>query len=138
MKLQICDCVRAANSHEYIRVKNEEYRKDYEKALAECEQNRPDSFKSWSEEHLSKILSSYNEWDKFTKEERSWLKCRLSVELLKNLRYVGQLPPCGRVPIVVDQDFQYLYRELRIDPNLIKRVSNNVETEQKDLAGVPS
>ena len=136
-----CDCVHAANSPEYIRAKNEEYRKNYEKALAECEQNRPDSFKSWSEELLSKILGSYKEWDKFTKEERSWLKCRLSVELLKNLHYVGQLPPCCRVPIVVDQDFQYLYRELRIDPNLVKRVSkgaDNVEPEQEDLAGTPS
>ena len=137
MKFPTCDCVHTANSPEYIRAKNEEYRKNYEKALAECEQNRPDSFKSWSEEHLSKILGSYKEWDKFTKEERSWLKCRLSVELLKNLRYVGQLPPCCRVPIVVDQDFQYLYRELRIDPNLIKRMSNE-KSLQEDLAGTSS
>ena len=121
MKLTTCDCVRAANSPEYIRAKNEEYRKKYEKALAECERNRPDSFKSWSEERTNKVLRSYKEWDKFTKEERSWLRCRLAVELIKSLRYVGQLPPCGRVPIVVDQDFQYLYRELRIDPNLVKK-----------------
>lgn len=116
-------CVHCANSPEFIRAKNEEYRKDYEKALAECEQNRPESFKTWSEEYTNKILRSYNEWDKFTKEERSWLKRRLEVELLKSLRYVGQLPPCCRAPIVVDQDFQYLYRELRIDPDLVKRVS---------------
>ena len=94
MNCSICDCARAANSPEYIRAKNEEYRKNYEKALAECEQIRPDSFKSWSEEHTNKILRSYEEWDKFTKEERSWLKLRLEVELLKSLRYVGQLPPC--------------------------------------------
>ena len=119
----ICDYIAAANSPEFIRAKNEEYRKNYEKALAECEQNRPESFKSWSEEYTSKILRSYEEWDKFTKEERSWLKCRLTVELLKSLRYVGQLPPCGRAPIIVDQDFYYLYQGLRIDPDLVKRVA---------------
>ena len=119
---RICDCIATANSPEFIRAKNEEYRKGYEKALAECEQNRPESFKSWSEERISKIIRSYEKWDIFTKEERSWLKCRLAVELLKDLRYVGQLPPCGRVPIVVDQDFQYLYQELRIDPDLVKSI----------------
>lgn len=118
----ICDCIATANSPEFIRAKNEEYRKAYEKALAECEKDRPESFKSWSEEHTNKILISYK-WDKFTKEERSWLKRRLEVELLKSLRYVGQLPPCCRAPIVVDQDFQYLYQSLRIDPNLVKRIS---------------
>jgi len=118
---RICDCIATANSPEFIRAKNEEYRKGYEKALAECEQDRPESFKSWSEEHTSKILRSYKEWDKFTKEERSWLRCRL-VELLKDLRYV-QLPPCCQVPIIVDQDFQYLYQSLRIDPDLVKRIS---------------
>ena len=123
MKLPTCDCIATANSPEFIRAKNEEYRKNYEKALAECEQNRPESFKSWSEEHISKILRSYEGWDKFTKEERSWLKCRLEVELLRSLRYVGQLPPCCRAPIIVDQDFQYLYQGLRIDPDLVKRVS---------------
>ena len=100
---RICDCIATANSPEFIRAKNEEYRKAYEKALAECEKDRPESFKSWSEEHTNKIL--------------------IAVELLKDLRYVGQLPPCGQVPIIVDQDFQYLYRELRIDPDLVKRVS---------------
>ena len=120
---RICDCIATANSPEFIRAKNEEYRKAYEKALVECEKDRPESFKSWSEEHTSKILRSYNGWDKFTKEERSWLRCRLAVELLKDLRYVGQLPPCCRVPIIVDQDFQYLYQGLRIDPDLVKRVA---------------
>jgi len=119
----ICDCIATVNSPEFIRAKNEEYRKNYEKALAECEQDRPESFKSWSEERISKIIRSYEKWGKFTREERSWLKRRLEVELLKNLRYVGQLPPCGRVPIVVDQDFQYLYQGLRIDPDLVKRVA---------------
>ena len=120
----ICDRIATANSPEFIRAKNEEYRKNYEKALAECEQNRPDSFKSWSEEHTSKILRSYKEWGKFTKEERCWLKLRLEVELLKSLRYVGQLPPCTvKLPDFVDYDFQNLYMGLRVDPNLIKRVS---------------
>ena len=123
MNCSICDCIATANSPEFIRAKNEEYRKNYEKALAECEKDRPESFESWSEERISKILRSYEGWDKFTKEERSWLKRRLGVELLKRLRYVGQLPPCSRVPIIVDQDFQYLYMELRIDPDLVKRVS---------------
>ena len=119
----ICDCIATANSPEFIRAKNEEYRKDYEKALAECEQDRPESFKSWSEEYTLKIIESHEEWDKFTKEERSWLKRRLEVELLKRLRYVVQLPSCCRVPIIVDQDFQYLYQGLRIDPDLVKRVT---------------
>ena len=120
---RICDCIATANSPEFIRAKNEEYRKGYEKALAECEQNRPESFKSWSEERISKIIRSYEKWDKFTREERNWLKLRLEVELLKNLRYVGQLPPCCQAPIIVDQDFNYLYRELCIDPDLVKRVA---------------
>ena len=124
MCCSICDCIHTANRPEFIRAKNEEYRNGYEKALAECEQDRPESFKSWSEEYTLKIIGSHEEWGKFTKEERSWLKRRLEVELLKSLRYVGQLPPCSRAPIIVDQDFQYLYRELRIDPNLIKKVSN--------------
>ena len=123
MNCSICDCVHTANSTEFIRAKNEEYRKGYEKALAACEQDRPESFKSWTEEHIGKIIRSYEKWDKFTKEERNWLKRRLEVELLKSLRYIGKLPPCCRVPIIVDQDFQYLYRELRIDPNLVKRIS---------------
>ena len=128
---RICDCIATANSPEFIRAKHEEYRKGYEKALAECEKDRPESFKSWSEEHTNKILISYKEWDKFTKEERNWLKRRLEVELLKNLRYVGQLPPCCRAPIVVDQDFQYLYQGLRIDPNLVKRISKG-NSKNKD------
>ena len=93
----ICDCIAAANSPEFIRAKNEEY--------------------------TLKIVRQHKEWGKFTKEERSWLRCRFAVELLKDLRYVGQLPPCCRVPIIVDQDFQYLYQGLRVDPNLIKRMS---------------
>lgn len=123
MNRSICDSIRTANSPEFIRAKNEEYRKVYEKALDECEQDRPESFKSWSEEYTLKIVRSHEEWGKFTGEERSWLKRRLEVELLKNLRYVGQLPPRCRVPIIVDQDFQYLYQELRIDPDLVKRVA---------------
>lgn len=133
MNCSICDCIRTANSTEFIRAKNEEYRKVYEKALAECEQDRPESFKSWSEEHISKIIRSYEKWDKFTKEERSWLKRRLAVELLKSLRYVGQLPPCCRVPIVVDQDFQYLYQELRIDPDLVKRISKGDDRHEHSI-----
>ena len=133
MNCSICDCISTANSPGFIRAKNEEYRKSYEKALAECEQDRPESFKSWSEERISKILGYYKEWGKFTREERSWLERRLRVELLKNLRYVGQLPPCCRAPIIVDQDSHYLYRELRIAPNLVKRISKGDDRHEHSI-----
>lgn len=33
MNCSICDCIATANSPEFIRAKNEEYRKGYEKAF---------------------------------------------------------------------------------------------------------
>ena len=96
-----------------------------------------------TKEQVNKLIQAHrSEWDRLTADEKSWLKRQLTVEVQKGLRHVGKFPPCQlELPIVVDQDFQYLYRELRIDPNLVKRVSkgaDNVEPEQEDLAGTPS